>query len=162
MKATTVGIEAASLYSHIKSKESILQQICFSMAEQFMQIIEQLGKENLSLENKLAKAIELHVQVIANNTDASGVFLHDWKHLSEPHLSKFKSLRKKYESFYIELIQEGIENKRFKNIDTKFVVMNLFSGMNWIYDYYKPNRKMQPKEIADNLVDLLLNGLKIN
>ena len=160
--ATTVGIEAASLYSHIESKESILQQICFTMAEQFMEIVTGLEKETLPIEKKLALAIEMHVKVITENTDASGVFLHDWKHLSEPYLSRFKSMRRKYESFYTNLVEEGHEEGIFKNIDTKFVVLTLFSAMNWIFDFYKPSGKMQPKEIAGHVTDLILNGLKNN
>ena len=158
--ASTVGIEAASLYAHVKSKESILQQICFNMADQFMAITVLVGKEKISVENKLILAIEKHVEVIVNNTDASAVFLHDWKHLSEPHLTKFKLMRNKYELFYVDLIRSGEKNKTFKNIDEKFVTMTLFSAMNWMYDYYKPSGKMKPKEIADHLAELILKGLK--
>src|SRR5437868_5063918 len=67
--ATTVGIEAASLYSHIKSKESILQHICFNMADQFMGITTELEQSKLSTEEKLILAIEKHVAVIVNNAD---------------------------------------------------------------------------------------------
>jgi AcrR family transcriptional regulator len=158
--ASTVGIEAASLYAHVKSKESILQQICFNMADQFMAITVLVGKEKISVENKLILAIEKHVEVIVNNTDASAVFLHDWKHLSEPHLTNFKLMRNKYELFYVDLIRSGEKNKTFKNIDEKFVTMTLFSAMNWMYDYYKPSGKMKPKEIADHLAELILKGLK--
>ena len=130
------------------------------MADQFMAITVLVGKEKISVENKLILAIEKHVEVIVNNTDASAVFLHDWKHLSEPHLTKFKLMRNKYELFYVDLIRSGEKNKTFKNIDEKFVTMTLFSAMNWMYDYYKPSGKMKPKEIADHLAELLLKGLK--
>lgn len=160
--ASTVGIEVASLYNHIDSKESMLQQICFTMAEKFLAIIPLVKHLQERPEEQLKEAIRLHVLVITSHTDESAVFVHEWKHLSEPHLSAFKKMRNNYEGFYRDLIRRGEELGLFKNIHEKFVMMVLFSSINWLYDYYKPNGKLNPSQISDIITDIFLNGIKNN
>ncbi len=158
--ASTVGIEVASLYNHIDSKESMLQQICFTMAEKFLAIIPLVKHLQERPEEQLKEAIRLHVLVITSHADESAVFVHEWKHLSEPRLSAFKKMRNNYEGFYRDLIRRGEELGLFKNIHEKFVMMVLFSSINWLYDYYKPNGKLNPTQISDIITDIFLNGIK--
>lgn len=160
--ASTVGIEVASLYNHIDSKESMLQQICFTMAEKFLAIIPLVKHLQEGPVEQLKEAIRLHVLVITSHADESAVFVHEWKHLSEPHLSAFKKMRNNYEGFYRDLIRRGEELGLFKNIHEKFVMMVLFSSINWLYDYYKPNGKLNPSQISDIITDIFLNGIKNN
>ena len=42
--AKELDMKAASLYSHIKSKEEILQQVCFDVAHQFFNGLEGIEK----------------------------------------------------------------------------------------------------------------------
>jgi AcrR family transcriptional regulator len=158
--ASTVGIEVASLYNHIDSKESMLQHICFGMAEKFLTIIDAVKPLQQNPELQLKEAVRLHVNVITSHTDESAVFVHEWKHLSEPHLSTFKKMRNTYEDFYRDLIRRGEHEGLFKDIHEKFVVMVLFSSLNWLYDYYKPNGKLNPAQISDIISDIFLNGIK--
>ena len=158
--AKEVGIEAASIYNHVHSKEEILQKICFGLSEEFFAKAEKLLKENISAEQKLRSAIENHIEVISKNMDASAVFLNDWRHLSEPHLSKFKTLRKQYENIFRKILREGMEKKIFKKDDETFLVLMIFSSLNWIHNWYDPKGKLKPKDIANSLTDLILNGIK--
>ena len=157
--ANALGIEAASIYSHIKSKEEILQRVCFRMAQEFFEALDAAESIDGSASDRLQRAISAHVQVLTNNTAASAVFLHEWRHLSEPHLSEYLSLRDKYESRFREIIRNGIESGEFAVPDEKFATLMIFSGLNWIHTWYKPDGKMKPEEIAANLSAMLLTGL---
>ncbi|WP_299707228.1 TetR/AcrR family transcriptional regulator [uncultured Pontibacter sp.] len=160
--ANALGIEAASIYSHIRSKEEILQRVCFRMAEEFFGAIEAVKDENASATEQLKRAISAHVQVLTRNTEASAVFLQEWRHLSEPYHTEFLALRDRYENYFREIIRKGIASGEFQVPDEKFAVLTILSGLNWIHTWYKPEGKMKPAEIAENLSAMLLNGLKTN
>ncbi|WP_229801986.1 TetR/AcrR family transcriptional regulator [Pontibacter akesuensis] len=157
--ANALGIEAASIYSHIKSKEEILQRVCFKMAQEFFEAIDAAEANAGTATDRLKRAIAAHVQVLTQNTEASAVFLHEWRHLSEPMLATFLSLRDKYEARFRNIISTGISSGEFSVPDEKFAVLTILSGLNWIHTWYKPEGKMTPAEIAENLTQMLLNGL---
>jgi len=158
--ANALGIEAASIYSHIKSKEEILQRVCFRMATEFFEALDAAAVPEASATEKLRRAILAHVQVLTQNTAASAVFLHEWRHLSEPYHGTFLALRDKYEAQFREIVRAGIRNNEFTAPDEKFAALTILSSLNWIHTWYKPEGKMTPAEIADNLTTMLLNGLK--
>lgn len=158
--ASQLGIEAASLYSHIKSKEEILETICFRMAEQFLQGIDEVNDLYFNAEEKLKMAIRSHIKILANDLNASSVFLRDWRHLTEPKLSEFKELRDTYENGFKVIMQNGEDENVFQTVDKKFAVLTILSALNWITEWYKPGGPMTPDEIAENLFNFILTGLK--
>jgi len=158
--ANELGIEAASIYSHIRSKEEILQRVCFRMANEFFEAIDKVDEPDASASKRLQAAITAHVQVLTKNTEASAVFLYEWRHLSEPHHAEFLALRDRYEKHFREIIKVGISTGEFKVPDEKFAVLTILSALNWIHTWYKPDGKMNAEEIAANLATMLLNGLK--
>lgn len=159
--ASYIGIEAASLYSHIKSKEEILQTICFQMANDFFQSLERIELEKLSADEKLKKAVISHVKVLTKDSAASAVFFSEWRHLSESYLKDFLDMRNNYENKFIQILIDGHKEGVFKKMDAKFTVLALLSSINWMPSWYKPEGKLSPEEIAENVTDVFINGLKI-
>jgi TetR/AcrR family transcriptional regulator, cholesterol catabolism regulator len=157
--ANEVGIEAASLYSHITSKEEILRTICFDMADQFFAGLHSIETTDLPDDKKLEQAIISHIDVIARNRNASAVFFHDWRHLGEPFNNDFKLMRRRYENHFKKIIEHGIEQKIFINVDTTFTVRTLFSAMNWTYDWFGSGKNDNPQIIAEKITSLILQGL---
>lgn len=159
--AKEVGIEPASIYSHIESKEEILATICFEMADEFFNAFNKAkAMAGTNPETQLREVIKAHIRVITRNINASAVFLHDWHYLSEPKLEAFKSLRQKYENQFQSIIDQGVTTKIFKNQDTKFTVLTILSALNWTFEWYKPDGRMSAEDIGDHLADMLISGIK--
>ena len=158
--AQVLGIEAASLYSHIKSKEEILQKICFRMAQEFFNAWEEVEQENASQASKMEKAMIAHVRVITKDTAASAVFFNEWRHLSEPKLSEFLAMRDDYEGRFIQIISDGVAAGEFSQVDEKFTMLTILSSLNWTHNWYKPSGNLSPEEVGERLANQLLNGLK--
>lgn len=159
--AKTIGIEPASIYSHVESKEEILATICFEMADEFFNAFEVAkNRGGTNPETQLKEVIKAHIGVITRNINASAVFLHDWHYLSEPKLEAFKSQRQEYEGKFQAIIAEGINLNIFKYQDTKFTVLTILSALNWTFEWYRPNGRMSAEDIGNHLADMLISGIK--
>jgi AcrR family transcriptional regulator len=159
--AQKLGLEAASLYSHIKSKEEILQNLCFDMASEFIKSLNVVEAKSTTATEKLTHGIIGHIQVMAKDLIASAVFMNEHRHLSQPYLREFLLLRINYINRFKNIIQQGVEQGEFKEtIDRKLAVMTLFSSLNWMPLWYDPNSAIDPNELGKQLADMLVNGLK--
>ncbi|MCY7410791.1 MAG: TetR/AcrR family transcriptional regulator [Chitinophagales bacterium] len=158
--AEHVGIEAASFYNHFDSKESILKEICFRMGNEFFNTINIALAEEKKTDKMLERAIKSHINVITDNMDASAVFLHDWRYLSEPYLSEFKEMRRKYEGIFRKIIKEGMDKGIFNKQDETFTVLMIFSSLNWVYDWFDVKGKFTAEQIGTNISKLILEGIR--
>ncbi|WP_310395196.1 TetR/AcrR family transcriptional regulator [Hymenobacter sp.] len=159
--ATELGLEAGSLYSHIKSKEEILHRVCFGLAADFFAGFDAATVgATAPLATQLRLAMEAHVRVLTRDSAASAVFLHEWRHLSEPARTEFLALRDRYEAGFRGLVQRGIAAGELHAPDAAFAVLTLLASLNWLPTWYRPDGKLTPDEIAHRLAEQLLNGMR--
>lgn len=158
--AAEIGIEAASLYHHIKSKEEILETICFEMASKFTDAITETNDIYFNAEERLRMAIKNHVLIITQNINRSSVFLHEWRSLTEPKLSEFIEQRNQYEQGIRVILNDGINEDLFDNVDEKFAALTILSTVNWINEWYNPDGKMNAEQVAEKLSDFIFGGLR--
>src|SRR6185369_7630342 len=65
--AESVGIEAASLYNHIRSKNEILEAICFNVANRFTENMEAIEISRDSSVQKLDSLLRFHIRQMVDN-----------------------------------------------------------------------------------------------
>lgn len=160
--ARALDIEAASLYSHISTKEDLLSQTCFGLADQFLAAIHEVNDIYFNAEEKLRMAIRLHVEILTSNLNAAIIFNRDWRSLGEENKTRFIALRNEYEAGIRAIIQNGIDEGLFNESDLQFASLCVLSSVNWITEWYKSEGALNPRQIADKLSDFILTGLKKN
>ena len=159
--AKRVGLkQKSSLYNHIDSKEEALQQICFESANKFIEGIEEIEQISAGPKEKLRALIGLHVRIATNDVTSVTVFNDEWRHLTEHRLSEFLSLRKNYEDRFLRIIEQGIRQGVFKEVDAFLTLQTILSALRWIYYYKKTDRQTASSTIENQIVRLLLEGLE--
>ncbi len=158
--ASAVKVEAASLYNHIKSKEEILSETCFTMANRFLQGLEDVNDIYFNPAEKLSLAVKNHVEILTENPNAGWVFMHEWRNLGPENRKAFIALRDRYEQGFTLILKQGENEGVFKEVNNKFAVLTILASLNWVVEWYNPNGGMGATEIADKLTEFILSGLK--
>jgi AcrR family transcriptional regulator len=158
--AKELGIEAASIYNHIDSKDELLENVCFDLAKKFEFAVLEVNDIYFNASEKLALLIKSHVEILCSDLDASSVFIHDWHYLNDIPRQNFLEKRRIYEQEIRKIIQLGIEEGDFDEIDTKFAVITLLSALNATVEWYNPEGDLSPSEVAERLYQFIVKALK--
>jgi len=158
--AEHVGVEAASLYNHIKSKAEILQEICFKTANQFMNHITELELSDQKSITKVESILRFHINQMVNHYEEVYVMDREWKHLTDPYLSNMQSQRRSYRQRIAAIIEEGIRKGEIKNIDAPTAVLIMLHAVSGIESWHRRVKRIGSEMLEENMVMILVEGLK--
>jgi TetR/AcrR family transcriptional regulator, cholesterol catabolism regulator len=158
--AEHVGVEAASLYNHISSKAEILQEICFKVANNFLSHIDEVDAAHESSISKIEAILRFHIRQMIDNYEEVYVSDREWKHLTDPYLSNMQGQRRAYRQRIASIIEQGIQRQEIKNIDAPTVVLIMLHAVSGIESWHRSKKKIEPKLLEDNMVQILIEGLR--
>lgn len=158
--AETVGIEAASLYNHIRSKNEILEAICFDVANVFNTNLELIENSDLPVIEKIESLLRFHVRQMIENYEEVYVSDREWKHLDEPYLSNFQNQRRNYRKKFAAIINKGIEKNEIRKIDASTAVLILLHAVSGIESWHRSKTKISGAELEENMLKIMIDGLR--
>jgi len=140
--AVKVGVEAASLYNHIRSKAELLQIICFDVAKLFVENMEKVEAAHTagSLE-KIETLLRFHIRQMLENFEEVHVSDREWRYLTEPWLSDYQNLRRSYRKRFAAIIEQGIAEGDIKKIDAPTAILILLHAVGGIEAWHRKQTK---------------------
>ena len=158
--AEHVGVEAASLYNHIRSKAEILQEICFKTANKFMDHISEVEASDQRSIARIEAILRFHIRQIVTHYEEVYVMDREWKHLTDPYLSNMQSQRRSYRQRIAAIIEDGIRKGEIKAIDAPTAVLIILHAVSGIESWHRSVKRISREMLEDNMVMILVEGLR--
>ncbi|MFB9862006.1 TetR/AcrR family transcriptional regulator [Rufibacter immobilis] len=158
--AEQVGMDAATMYHYISSKDEILKTICFDIAHTYITQLTEIEQAPQPITQKLKALIGLHIRLMTTKGPAVSVANNDWKFLSPEPLQEFKNLRSRYEKKLASFIEQGVQAGELQEVNASVALFTLLSAVRWVELWWKPNRGVSPEELENTILTILFKGLE--
>jgi AcrR family transcriptional regulator len=164
--AALAGIDRASLYYYIGSKEELLREAMAGILGGNLGKAQAIATDkSLSVKQRLTFVFKMLMQSYDENYPQMFVYIQEQmgKVAREPTpwAKEIVKNTRKFELMVTSLIEEGIQNGEFAgNLPAKLASYALFGMFNWTHRWYTPGGAMTADEISDAFVAIFLGGIK--
>jgi TetR/AcrR family transcriptional regulator, cholesterol catabolism regulator len=156
--AEALGVQKASLYSHISSKQDLLDTTMREGADAFHGGLDAIPDE-LSAPEKIRLALRAHLRVVSDQLEVATVFMREWRYLEGERRDEILAERRRYEERFRALFREGRELGKLRtDLDEGAAALLVLSALNWAYTWLQPGRDTD--ELADRFYALVLDGMR--
>ena len=153
-----LGVQKASLYHHIASKEDLLWEVAWEGAEAFHAGLDGVPAAAPAAE-RIRLALRAHLAVVGQQLDVATVFVREWRYLSDERRGRFLAERRRYEERIRELFRAGVDESQLRtDLDVSTAALLFLSAANWAYTWLRPGAPTD--ELADRLYAALLDGMR--
>jgi TetR/AcrR family transcriptional regulator, cholesterol catabolism regulator len=158
--AEACGIRKPTLYHYFKGKEEILYWIHDEFID--LLIARQRAREplGLSASQGLLEIMADILDLVRTHKSYVRVFFEHYRELDETHKAAIRKKRDLYEQSVHRVIQSGVDNGEFRDVDVKTVTLVVAGMCNWAYQWYEPTGPLTSREVAYVFWELLVRGLR--
>jgi AcrR family transcriptional regulator len=155
--AGALGIQKASVYSHITGKHDLLAEAALAGAVAFHAAQDAVPAGAPPAEH-IRLALAAHLAVVSEQLDVAGVWLQEWRYLQGDARREFLRERHRYEQRVQALFADAVAAGELRaDLDAGHAALSFLSLGNWAYEWLTPEHDVTRE--AHALATLLLEGM---
>jgi len=157
-----LGIERASLYYYIGSREELLQAIVSEALERDLAAARVIKRSKKTTPEKIRALIESMVHGYAEYYPHMNVYIEQIGRIARQESQWAVDViaeTRKYEELVVGILRQGQKEGSLRDdLPVNVVSMALFGMINWMYRWYRPTYPETPEEIARSMAEIFLGG----
>jgi AcrR family transcriptional regulator len=157
--AKLLGIQKATLYYHIESKEDLLFAICQSSLTLIRNDVERAIRDTRDPLERTQTLICCHIESILRDAAEHATAFTEMHALSEERFGQIMKLRDAYENLVRSVLQQAQDAGVLRqDIEAKYLSLALLGIMNRVTLWYRRGGRLSPSQIGRLLSVLFLAG----
>lgn len=157
-----VGINSATLYHYVGSKEDLLVSIMRSCLEELIEAGAAAVRASSEPALQLAGLVSSHVGLTAVNQLTARVAEYEMRALSEANRPVLQAMRDEYEGLFAQVLERGRRVGVFETQDltmAKLAIMEMGTG---VAHWYRPHGRLELPAIQEFFVDMACRILSVD
>ena len=157
--AAALGIQQASLYHHIGSKEDLLYKLCVSSLEQLLtDVRSKIGEVEDPL-GRIYVLMRAHLTTLLSYQMRHVTMLTQLRAMSERHYSEILALRKSYADLVRTVLEEAQGAGALRaDVPVKYLNLALLNILNWAVVWFRRDQELQADRLTDLFAPIYLTG----
>ena len=157
--AAELGVTKPTIYYYVTSKEQLLFSCFVAGLEQIQSAFTDTTLVGRPARGRLTAVLRRYAEAIASDFGWCMVRAED-QDLGPDMSRHIKALKSEIDQGIRRLIREGLDDGSIARCDPKMTAFALAGSLNWIAHWYRQDRSMSAREIADAFVALFEAGLR--
>ena len=164
--AEELGIDRASLYYYVRSKEALFDEVVYSVVEKNVELTRKICSSAMSPRRKLRELICALMSSYGEHYPLFYIYIREnLSHVDESRAAwsrEMRELNRQTTDAVISIIEEGYADKSFRNVGSaRVVAYGIFGIIGWTHRWFRPGpNEVSAEEIGKTYAEMILAGLE--
>jgi TetR/AcrR family transcriptional regulator, cholesterol catabolism regulator len=160
--AGRLGMDRASIYYYVGSKEELLQEIIRDVLAHDLATVTRIQESDVDPAQKVRELVASMVASFTSNYPNMNVYIEGLRSISRQDsewATDVMDRTRRYEKIVLGLIVEAQEAGVVRgDLSANLIALALFGMVNWLHRWYRPNSRYSPEEIERTFATILTSG----
>jgi AcrR family transcriptional regulator len=164
--ADELGIDRASLYYYVSSKEELFDELVRTVVERNLELAKRIEASPMSPRRKLRELITALMSSYGEHYPLFYIYIREnLSHVDDKRSDwsrDMRQLNKETVDAVIAIIEQGYADKSFRNVgSSRVVAYGVLGIVGWTHRWYRPGKSnVSAEEIGKTYAELILAGLE--
>ena len=157
--AATLGLQQATLYHHVASKEDLLYEICAASLGQLLRSSEAALEGLTTPRERLEALVRTSIRELLANQREHATMIFELRGLSAERQADVLGTLDRYRQVMRTIIADGQQDGTLRqDIEARYLEQAMFNLLTWILVWHRPGEALTPDALSDLVLEVYLHG----